>query len=513
MTKKNSAAAVIEIGADQVRMRVSQLSKGTVAPLDFLEYPAPLGHDVFETGSVSFDSLRELSGILEKFKRALHAYHIQKPKVISCTALRDAKNRAFVVDQLRVRNELEVTVLEESQEKAYLYSEITTALSGADALKEGNSVIVHVGAGSIGVALYDGETINYFQNISTGALKLQDILEGIHNVRDDFHLMMEEYLDTLLNHVFLPDVPVSNLVLTGLEMELTAKLCGAKEYEYGYLLDAKRLTELYRSLRTLNPENIGIRYGITEQQAAVLYTSLSIYQAALRFCPGAETICAPKADISQALLRCMLLPKAEAERATSFQKNAIACAETTARRFGCDLQHSQGLRKDCCLIFDRLKHVHGLEPSRRLILELAAILHSCGSFVSVRQRNRCTFDLIKGMDLFGLSADDVFAVAFTAGAIAGDMGTDAPELLSLSAKERLALSKLAAIFRMANALDKSHRQKLKELKVTVEDDRVQFKAKASADTLLEQWAFSEAAKVFQEVFGLSPELSIKFDLL
>lgn len=513
MTKKSSAAAVIEIGADQVRMRVSQLSKGAVATLDFLEYPIPLGHDVFETGSVSFDSLRELSGILEKFKRALRAYRIQKPKVISCSALRDAKNRAFVVDQLRVRNDLDVTILEESQEKAYLYSEITAGLSGTDVLKEGNSVIVHVGAGSIGVALYDGGKITYFQNISTGALKLQDVLEGIHNARDDFHLMMEEYLDTLLNHVFLPEVEISNLIFTGLEIELAAKLCGAKSYEYGYLLNAKRFTELYGSLRTLNPENIGMRYGITEQQAAVLYTSLSIYQAALRFCPDAETVCAPRVDISQALLRCMLSAKAETERAASFQKNALACAETTARRFGCDLQHSQKLREDCCLIFDRLKRVHGLDPSRRLILELAAILHSCGSFVSVRRRNRCTFDLIKGMDLFGLSESDVFATAFTAGAIAGDMGPDAPELLSLSAKERLSLSKLAAIFRMANALDKSHRQKLKELKVTVEEDRVQFKAKASGDTLLEQWAFSEAAKVFQEVFGLSPELSIKFDLL
>ena len=513
MTKKGNAAAVIEIGADQVRMRVSQLSKGAVATLDYLEYPIPLGHDVYETGSVSFDSLRELSGILEKFTRALKTYRIQKPKVISCTALRDAKNRVFVVDQLRVRNELDVTLLEESQEKAYLYSEITAGLSSIDALKDGNSVIVHVGAGSIGVALYDGSKITCFQNISTGALKLQDVLEGIHNARDDFHLMMEEYLDTLLNHVFLPDVSVSNLILTGLEIDLMAKLCGAKRVENGYLLGAKRLTELYGALRTLSPENIGMRYGITEQQAAVLFTSLSIYQAALRFCPGAEMIYAPMVDISQALLRCMLSSKAEMERIASFQKNAIACAETTARRFGCDLKHSQKLRKDCCLIFDRLKRVHGLDSSKRLILELAAILHSCGSFVSVRQRTRCTFDLIKGLDLFGLKESDVFAVAYTAGAIAGNLGHDEPELLSLSAKERLSLSKLTAIFRMANALDKSHRQKLKELKITVEDDRVQFKAMASVDTLLEQWAFSEAAKVFQEVFGLSPELSIKFDLL
>ena len=40
-----------------------------------------------------------------------------------------------------------------------------------------------------------------------------------------------------------------------------------------------------------------------------------------------------------------------------------------------------------------------------------------------------------------------------------------------------------------------------------------FKAKASENTLLERWAFVESAQYFKEVFGLSPELSIKFDMI
>ena len=49
MNKKSAAraAAVIEIGTNNVRMRVSQWSKGRLATLDRLEYPVSLGHDVF----------------------------------------------------------------------------------------------------------------------------------------------------------------------------------------------------------------------------------------------------------------------------------------------------------------------------------------------------------------------------------------------------------------------------------------------------------------------------------
>jgi len=516
LNKKSGAntAAVIEIGSNTVRMRVSQLTKGELSTLDSLEYPVRLGYDVFETGNISFESLRELSAILGKYTSALLSYHIQKPRVISCTALRDAQNRSLAVDQLRVRNALTVTVLEDSQEKAYLYSEIATKLKEAEFLRPGNSVIAYVGSGSIGIAVYDGSKISYFQNISIGALKLHEILHKMRNSSQDFHTVVEEYLNTILNRIAVSEFSIRNLILTGSQIDLVAKLCGAKYAKNVLQFGTKRLSELYDTLKTLTPEGIALRYGMKESDAAILYTALSIYQAMLRFCPDAETICAPTADISEAVIRCMLSPKADGERTVYFRKSAVACAKTIARQFGCDLSHSQYIRDCSCLIFDKLKHIHGLDSSKRLILELASILHSCGSFVSVRQHNRCTFDLIRGMDLFGLSRAEVLEVAFISGSISTNLATESnPDFSRLSNEEKLIISKLAAMFRMANALDKSHRGKLRGLKISMEEDRVLFKAAVSSDIMLEQWAFSESAQFFKDVFGISPELSVKFELL
>lgn len=516
MNKKSAAniAAVIEIGTDSVKMRVSQLSKGHVSTLDMLEYPVRLGHDVFETGTIRFNSLRELSGVLEKFSSALLSYNVQKPRVISCTALREAENRSLAVDQLRVRNGLDVAILEDSQEKAYIYAEIIKKLDGADFLENPYSVIAYVGSGSIGIAVFDGEKIVYSQNIPMGALKLHDVLQGVQNTSEDFHTVIEEYLDTVLGRISVAEFPIKNLVLTGSQIELIAKLCGAKEERNSFEISAEKLSALYRSIRSLTPEGISLRYGIAESQAAVLYTALSIYQAMLRFCPDTELVHAPSADISEAIARCALSSKAEAERVAHSRESALACAETTARRFGCNPSHSHYIQACSCQIFDKLKKMHGLENGKRLILELAATLHSCGSVVSVRQHNRCTFDLIKGMDLFGLSREEVLEVAFVAGSISDSLSVEGnPEFSRLDNREKLVVSKLAAIFRMANALDKSHREKLRDLKITVENDRVLFRAAASADTLLEQWAFAESAQFFKDVFGLSPELSIKFELL
>lgn len=516
MNKKNAAnsSAVIEIGSNNVRMRVSQLVKGKISTLDSLEYPVDLGHDVFENGAISFESLRELSSVLSKFSSALLSYNIEKPVVVSCTALREAGNRSLVTDQLKVRNGVEVTVLDDSQEKAFIYSEIAKKLEGCKILKKGNSLVAYIGSGSIGIAVFDGAKAIYSQNISMGAVKLHDALWGLRATAEDFYSVVEEYTDTILGRIAVSNFEVQNLIVTGSQIELVAKLCGAKKEENSYTIGTKQLSALYDSIRCMTTENIALRYDITERNAALLYTALFIYRGILRFCPQAETIISPSADLTEAVNRYLLTPKASTEWGSYLRESALACAETTAQRFGCDLEHSHYISAYSCKIFDKMKRIHGLSPSKRLILELASILHSCGSFVSVRQHNKCTFDLIKGMDIFGLSSIEVLEVAFVAGSISDNLSIDEnPDFALLSIQERIVVSKLAAIFRMANALDKSHREKLKDLKVSLEEDRVYFTAKASTNTLLEQWAFQESAQFFKDVFGLFPELAIKFDTI
>ena len=516
MNKKSAAgtAAVIEIGTNNVKMRVSQLVKGKIQTLDYLEYPIGLDHDVFETGSISFNSLRGLSAALSKFSEALRSYNIEKPRVVSGSALLEARNRALVIDQLKVRNGMDVAVLDASQEKACIFSEVEKRLEGENLLGSGNTLMAHIGSGSIGLGVHNGQEIVYFQSVPMGALKLSDVLGSLRRRAEGFHYILEEYMDTVLGRMHLSGLSIRNLVLTGSQLDQIAGLCGCRPGSSLYRIEAKKLQALYDSIRGLTTETVALRYGIPESQASLLYTALFIYRGLMRFCPEAKEIFSPPVDLPQAVTRHLLTPKAEAEWAAYLRKNALACARTTAEAFRCNLDHSRRIGDYACKFFDRLKKIHGMDPSKRLILELAAVLHSCGSYVSLRQHNRCTFDLIRGMDLFGLSSGEVLQVALVAGSISNDLSAaGTPEFSALAGPDRMAVSKLSAIFRLANALDKSHKGKLRNLKVSLEEDQVLVRGESSVNTLLERWDFEEAARFFKDVFGLSPELSIKFDMI
>ena len=168
-------------------------------------------------------------------------YGVDQYKVVGTTALREAQNKEFIQDQLLIQNDMIVEIYDDNQEKSLIYSAITKALkhmelfSPQSNLKEQtkqpeNMLLSYIGTGSIGISLYNGKHIFFTQNISTGSLKLHDVLSGVQEYTDDFAIVVDEYLDSIFNRIQMP-VPyqqVNGLVLTGHEMQRIAKLCNAE---------------------------------------------------------------------------------------------------------------------------------------------------------------------------------------------------------------------------------------------------------------------------------------------
>lgn len=514
--KKNSKiAAVIDIGSNLLKMRISQLKRGEIVDLDRLEYPLCLGHEVFAAGKISFESLRELSNILHGYSGIMAEYGVGQCKVVATTALREAKNRSYVVDQLKIQNDMTVQVLEDDQEKTLIYSEILNSLKSTDDKKGQNALISYIGAGTIGFSVYDGKRMIFSQNIPMGSLKLHDILESIQEQTDDFYTVVEEYLDSIIGHISIPlnKGIVSDLILTGNEIQLIAKICGVEPENGRYVIPSQMISDLFTQIRSMSQEKIGIQYGINEETAELLYSALTIYIRLIEFTTS-DVIISPKVELWDALMRQMLLPKSGDDYFDHVRINAISCAQAIARTYNCNQKHADNIRKSACRIFDKMKGAHGLDHRKRLLLELAAILHDCGHYVTAKQHLQSSFDLIKDIDIYGMTDEEMLLTAYVSRYNEYDVPNfDDVEFIRLNDKNRLIVSKLVAIFRLANALDKSQKQKLGDIKVRLENDRLLITVESSENTYLEKWAFEQCAPFFKEVFGYNPELTVKSLLL
>ncbi len=80
---------------------------------------------------------------------------------------------------------------------------------------------------------------------------------------------------------------------------------------------------------------------------------------------------------------------------------------------------------------------------------------------------------------------------------------------SLDKKDYLTIAKLTAILKIANGLDRSHKQKFKNVRTLLKDEQLIITVDASLDITLEKGLFSRRAEFFEEVYSVRPVIRQK----
>lgn len=364
----------------------------------------------------------------------------------------------------------------------------------------------------MGIAKYNGKTITHSSYIPLGSVKFHDILRNFTSEMSDYHLVIEEYLHTVFKKISFKECDC--LIFTGPDMLEIARLCGAKSQNGMMTFAADDLKNLHHSIRDLTGENIAVKYSITEENANILLTSLSICYELVKTFNVKTELMVSKMNLIRIIAKKALLPKFESDYKKHIYDSSLQVSIRQAQKYKCNSQHSEAVRKISVLLFDKLKKIHGLDPRYKTTLELASILHSCGQYINTRRRTTSSFDLIKNLDIYGLTREELTLIAF----VSSYNEFNSPDLSDslfrmYNTKQKILICKLVAIFRLANALDKSQKSKLSITKTKLEADTVVIRASSSESSKLEEWAFEQCAKYFTEIFGMKVKLIVKAQLL
>lgn len=141
----------------------------------------------------------------------------------------------------------------------------------------------------------------------------------------------------------------------------------------------------------------------------------------------------------------------------------------------------------------------GLSKRERLILELAAMLHDCGKYISIHNAAECSYNIIMATEIIGLShrEREMLAQVVKYNTTPMEPETD------------LTVIKLTAILRVANALDRSHKQKMQDCRFELKDSELMISTKSKEDIALEKGLFVDKAEFFEEVYGIKPVIKQK----
>ena len=110
-------------------------------------------------------------------------------------------------------------------------------------------------------------------------------------------------------------------------------------------------------------------------------------------------------------------------------------------------------------IYDGIKELHGFFQHERLLLEVAAILHDIGRLIRPSSHHKHSQYLIQNIELVGLTNSELKLICLIARYHAGLAPSEKHTgFQKLSPKNKTIVRNLAAILRVADALDREHKE-------------------------------------------------------
>lgn len=497
--------AVINVGSTFLRLVIAEFPEGR--DMHVVEQAVKfmgLGREVYTTGIIRKKTITQAIQIFGQYKELLTGYGLspEAVRVIGTAALREARNRDTFIDRVEVRTGFRIQVLDGIEENRLSYMAVQYALKDQwSALSKHNTMIAEVGGGSTELILLRRGMITAVHSLNFGTVRLEEAYRG-SQLQEITPATLRQSMNTTKE--ILDDeiklATIKTFIAVGNYARLAAEIAEAADGDRYWRVNKTQWLQLTHVIHRLTPEEIVRRYGIPSSAVEGFGSALLAFFYLLED-TAADEVFIPKVGYSEGLL-VELGPGIDREIQGRFLQQVRASALSLGKKYHFDLEHAKHVAALSLQIFDQMKREHNLDPRSRLLLEVAAILHDIGTYIKPSGHHKHGQYLVENSEIFGLNPSDI--------GIIGNVvryHRKSPPLsthltyTALPREDRLAVLKLAAILRVADALDRGHSQKIKNLRLDRRDEEMHLMADYSTDVAAERFSLSDKCNMFEDVYG------------
>ncbi len=493
------------IGSMEQELSVYEVRQGgKIRLLERASTVLPLYNEIFSEGKISIESLDALCEMLERYNEILRSYKADAYKAYATVAIREAKNCDIILDRIKMRTGLEVELISNSEQRFLNYKALAYRDKDFNETIRSGTLILDTGYESLQFSIFDNDALISTENISLGAAK---IYSGLSRARLPEARLLErvkEVIDSeLINYkkLYLKGLDIKHIIGIG-ENVLYRYWARHKPEFLKAPLDAEAVIRECDEIAVEKDLDMLASIGGKSAYSRLLPISALYYKRIIEV-TGAETVFFPNVSFTDG----MAVEYAEKiiyyKSDHDFENDIISESRNMAKRYRCNTSHSKSVEEYALLIYDAVRRYSGLSKRDRLLIQIAAILHDCGKFVSIKNAVECAYFLVLSTEIIGLSHAERKLLAGVIG-VRSSAAFDY-ERASISG-DAIRMAKLSAILCLANALDRGHGDKLKGTKLRVKEKEAKLSiiTPYEGDLTLERLAVEENSVLFDEVFGLKP---------
>jgi len=480
--------AAIDVGTNAVRLELARLlANGSLELLHQERDPVRPGEGVFRTGVIPRDVSDRLLSTLRRYAALARRYHAQV-RAVATSAVREAKNREEIVRRAREEAGLRLEVISGMEEARLITLGVLWGKPPS-----ARSLCIDIGGGSTEVASALGDSPNAMWSVGLGAVRLTELFRTTKSMSNKQLKLMRGYVSEALTEGLparIAGAPRSALGSSG----TIGAVVGYAASEGTTYATARQISRAVEDLVEMSPAQRRKRFDA--RRAEVICAGAVILEQLVRHL-GIESVTAVQRGLREGILVDLIRRRASGEDHSLYEAGLVV-----GRRFHFDEAHATQVTRLALQLFDDLAPLHNLPASARPLLEVAALLHDVGNAVSYQKHHRHSYYLIVNAEIPGLRERERELVARVARyhrRSAPDPSHSGMEGL-LPGEVRL-VRKLSTLLRVADSLDRSHRQSIVRLQARLLPNAVMVKLRARSPLDLELWDATHEAGLFRRVFG------------
>lgn len=502
--------AAVDLGSNSVHMVIADVgADGRIQVVERVKEMVRLGRRTFTTGRLPREAMDLAVHALATFARLARVRGVQRIAAVATSAVREARNGTEFVQRLRRETGFRVRVVSGTEEARLIFRAARHALG----LLGGPHLLIDVGGGSVElVVVQDGRPL-LMRSFPLGAARLTErFLASDPPTRGQVR-RLEAHLERSLGPVLrrLRHGGVERAFGTsGTINTLVAMACAARGEEtarlHGASAPAGAITRLRQQVLALDADGRTQLAGIDAKRVDLMPAATVLVDFLLTRAGASELVACGWALREGLLLE--LAQRAGALRVTprTVRRRSV---EALAGQFAGPNNHGRQVARLALAIFDTAATALRLGAAARELLEYAALLHDIGHSIDHDRHHRHSEYLIRNGELLGFTREEVVVVALAARGHRKQVPREAdPELRQLPASARRLVRGLAAILRIADALDRTHFGVVKNLEPTLSGSRLVLRVETGDDAELELWAAARRVDLLARLLDRPVEIEV-----
>jgi exopolyphosphatase / guanosine-5'-triphosphate,3'-diphosphate pyrophosphatase len=495
--------AAIDAGSNAVRLSVARAySALDIEPLHNERYSLRLGESVFLRHRFSEDILKKSVKAFRHLREVMDEFGVTRYRAVATSASREARNRDAFRREIKQKSGIALEIISGAEESR-LGREAALAALGPEALPR---CIVDLGGGSLEISILRDRSVEQAAQLPVGTVRLMTTLNIPGVIAPAQAEQVRRYVRALLESRLpsRPNLGESVAVALGGNAETLAAVAPGQR-EHG--VPTLQLSLLRERLPDILERDVRERmktYAVRRDRADVMGIAAITFITLGRYL-NLRTLSIPSVGIREGLLQEIAreaFSRKEPHRYNAAARQLIVGTRSFARRLEYDQRHAEHVRELGIMLFDQLQPVHHLPAQSRVLLEAGALLHDVGHMVSHRGHHKHGEYLALNGDIVGLEGRDRAIVA-TLVRYHNRKSQPAGHHVaysSLNNNDQRIARRLAALLRIAEALDHSHRQRVTNLAASFQRGAVGLQIKARGDAAEDLRDANRSAELFEKEF-------------